>query len=192
MSFNSAKENSNRVGGHRSRRDFVENNNVFSFDSHRALLTDPQEIDNSKLDFFDKQTFTKEHSYQFWLGICNIANIFLMICTVLIIVVWVYWLSKLNSNDIVCIDLKNLIIWVVVVYIVGIFSQILGLIAGYVRSSIGYLVCNIVLLTMFGLRLTLDIPTINNAVVYLEGCTQTKASTDLTYYVYGQFFIVLQ
>ena len=174
--------------GYKSRRDFTDTNNLFSIDSNRMPHAEPQDMDNSKLDFLDKQTFVKEESYKFWLVLCNIVNLFLMICTILIVIVWFHWLSKLNKDEMKCVDLKNYIIWVVVVYIVGIFSQIIGVVAGYTKSAIGYFTFEIVLIVLFILRLNLDIPTINYALQYLQGCTETKASIDLAYYVFGTIF----
>ena len=173
---------------YRSRKDITDGNNLFSMDSNRALHLESPDMNNSKLDFLDKQTYGKEQSYKFWLGICNIANIFMALSTMLIVVVWFYWLENLNSDDMRCVELKTSIMWVVVVYIIGIFSQILGFIAGYTQSSIGYLLYEMILLMLFTLRLILDIPTTNLALQFLEGCTRTRASVDLAYYIFGTIF----
>jgi len=146
---------------------------------------DFQDLNNSKIDFLEKQTMDKSHTYTSFTKISLFLNLFAMAFSLFLVIVWFWWLSKINSDHLRCADLKKMIIWAIVTYIVGFFTQILGIVAGYMRLAAGFLTYQVVLVILFFLRIAVDIKTINNSIEYLEGCAQTKADTSLHYYIYG-------
>lgn len=172
--------------GYRSKRDFTDNN-LFSENSNSRpyFAMDPPELNNSKVDFLEKQTCSKEKSYKSLFHASIALNLITIAFTVAIIGVWFYWLTKINSDSFRCGNLKRTIIWGIVVYLVGILSQILGMIVGWIRSAFGLLIYQAIIVILFVLRIGLDIETTNNSIQFLEGCTSTKATVSLNYYIYA-------
>jgi len=172
--------------GYRSKQNFTDNN-LFSGDSNSRpyFAMDPPELNNSKLDFLEKQTSSKEKSYKLLFQSSIVLNLLTIAFTVAIVFIWFYWLTKISSDSLRCGNLKRTMIWGIVVYFIGILSQILGIIAGWVKSAFGLLIYQAILVIIFVLRIGLDIETTNNSIQYLEGCASTKASVSLNYYIYA-------
>jgi len=188
MSSSSLRGQSFGGFGYRNKKDLHDLHNMFSVDSSSRPLApnDQQEIFNdSKLEFLDKQTSSLENSYKNYLTISVILNVFTILCTIGLAGVWFYWLSQFNSDNFVCYELKSYIIWVIVIYMIGIFSQVFGIISGWARLASGFLINQAMLVIITVLRIVLDIETLNGANEYLDGCTQVTAGSSFQYYIYA-------
>lgn len=183
MSASLARDPLIRKANNKSKR-YSRHTHYDSSDDVRLIDT-PQELNSSKIEFLEKQSSDYERSYKIWLIVSTLVNILMIAFTIFVIVVWFNWLLKITDTDIKCVNLKSSIIWVIVVYIVGMFSQVLGLVSGCVKSVIAFLVYELFLVGIFVMRIILDLPTLNNAVNYLEGCAHTDSDPSLNDYIYA-------
>lgn len=168
------------------RRGLSDAANFHSIDISKPFYqTEAQDLNSSKIEFLENQTQTEQDSFKAWKIISLVINTLTIAFSIYMIVVWFSWLNNISRADIQCTNLKSQLIWVIVVYVIGIFCQVLGIISGFLKSIVGFLVYELLLIGMVVVRIVLDIPTINSATSSLQGCASTLSSIPLNDYIYA-------
>jgi len=175
------------ASGYRIKKDHTELQHLYSDTSSHLLPHNdhPELFEDSKLDFLEKQTKSTEQSYKSYLTASIAINVFTILCTITFSGIWFYWLSKFSSDSLICYNLKTHIIWAIVIYMIGIFSHIFGIIVGWARLSTGFFVYQGVLALLMIFRIGMDIQTLNGATQYLDGCTEKNTGVSFHYYIYA-------
>jgi len=167
--------------------------NPLFYDQRSRLVgrNDEEESHNAEIEFLEQQKKETEDGYRTWLKFYVACSILFTVFGAVLGVLWLRWGIIMNHDGRTCINLKNQIILLSLVYLLGFLGQLAGTLVAFLRVLLGLIMYGMFEMIILVAKVFIDTDALNLASDVLGGCTKTTIQSLTGYIIATILFDVL-